>query len=131
MAFDSPDLPQSLIDDAVQALTRDAVSNMNGKSVQNNDTLRVSQLEEELSTLRSQLKQNENQNHERLKRHQARMDRRQNIGQERRDAFFIAKKAGRNGDDAMKPFSKLEQDIDNESDEDAVSEAQRDVQMAG
>lgn len=139
LAFKSSELPQPLIDAAVQALIRSKVaSGTTGKDIQstshsssNADILKIHQMEKELISLRAQVSSHEKLDQERVDRHIARMERRQAVGLQKREAFFAAKKAGKNGDEAMKPFMQKEKEIDAESDQEAVAEANVDIQIKG
>ena len=121
-AFHSSELPQSLIDDAVQALSRGKVAPQNTSNgrASGANAVKLDDMEKELTSLRAKAAEHEKQHAARVERHKARMQKRDAIGHQKREAFFEAKKAGKNGDEAMKRFEAQERDIDIESDEDAM-----------
>lgn len=140
-AFHSAAIPQSLLDAAVQSLAQSKVSDgqinkgrANGEST-NAELYKVDQMQEELLKLRSQVAGHQKLDQERIDRHIARMRRREAVGLQKREAFFAAKKAGKNGDEAMKPYMQMEKDTDAESDEEATAEgtgkSNGDVEMKG
>ena len=141
VAFQSSAIPESLLDAAVQSLVRSRVSGGRSNQVQGNgagtsaDLYKIDQMQEELVKLRSQVATHQKLDQERIERHMARMSRREAVGIRKREAFFTAKKTGKNGDEAMKPFMQQEKDIDRESDEETVAEhaarSNGDVDMAG
>jgi len=136
-AFRSSTIPTSLLDAAVQSLVQSKVSKGQDGRTQSNggstnaDLHRIDQMQGELVKLRSQVASHQKQDHERVERHMARMKRREAVGVQKREAFFAAKKAGRDGDEAMKPFMQHEKDIDGESDDEALAEGNGDVEMKG
>lgn len=131
-ALMSSTFPQSMLDDAVQALMRNKVgpTQLNSTKAQGTDVLKIDSMQQELKQLHAQIERYQSQDKERLERHQARAKKRQELGQQRRQAFFTAKAAGKNGDDAMKPYMQLEDEIDAESDDEVVN-AHNDVEMEG
>lgn len=137
-------IPQSMIDAAVQSLARNKVSlgnkqsGMPGENMSNEELYKVESMEKEIASLKSQLALHRKQDQERLENHLDRLRRRDEVGLEKRKAFFAAKKDGKNGDEAMKPFMQLESNIDVESDEEAIAEdvtndesKHRDTEMKG
>ena len=140
-SFHSSDVPSGLIDAAVQSLIRSkALGGPNGQpgsneNKTNSELYKIDQMQEELVKLRSQIVSYQKLDQQRIEKHIARIKRREAVGVQKREAFFAAKKVGRNGDEAMKPFMQMEKDIDMESDEEAVAESRaksnEDVEMKG
>jgi len=136
-AFRSPTIPTSLLDAAVQSLIQSKVASRQSSKAQANgpntnaDLYQTDQMQEELVKLRAQVASHQKLDQDRVDRHMARMQRREAVGLQKREAFFAAKKAGRNGDEAMKSFMQQEKDIDRESDEEAVAGSNGDVEMKG
>lgn len=124
----TPEIPQTLIDDAVQSLLADKVSRAQarypGQTGQaNGDVRQVDEIQKELIALQAKLAKREDLDQARLEKHVARMKQREALGLQKRQAFFAAKKQGKNGDDAMKPFTELEHGLNQESDDEAIAAA--------
>ena len=127
-AMTSSGIPQAMIDAAVQALARSKTGGQGKYAVgagnqDASEAYKIDEMEQELKSLRAQVNVYQKNDQERLERHLARMKRREALGFEKRQAFFTAKKAGRNGDEAMKPFMQAKKELDAESDEEAVRES--------
>ncbi|KAJ9651196.1 Pre-rRNA-processing protein ipi3 [Neophaeococcomyces mojaviensis] len=117
-ALHSHAFPSSLLDEAIQSLTHKHTSSTfdDAGSASNTDLHQTEVLQEELMKLRSQVAAHLKQDQQRLERHIERVKRREAVGIKKREAFFKAKKDGKNGDEAMKSFEQIEQEIDNETD---------------
>lgn len=126
--------PQFMLDDAIQAVLRDKVgptqSKHNGQVTGTTDILKVESMQQELKQLRAQVDRHLSEDKDRLNSHLARQKRREEVGQQRRQAFFTAKAVGKDGDEAMKPYMQLEDEIDAESDDEVINKA-TDVEMVG
>jgi len=115
-------MPPTLLDSAIQSLVHkhnSTTTNSSGTTTPSNtDLYRIDTLQEEIAHLKSQVVAHQRLEQQRIDRHTERMNRREAISLQKRQAFFQAKKDGKNGDEAMKPFEQMEQDIDDETDED-------------
>ncbi|KAK5100528.1 Pre-rRNA-processing protein ipi3 [Lithohypha guttulata] len=128
LAMISSSIPQSMLDAAVQALLRHKTSGGQSKNEDSSDSgpsssdvYKVEVMEKELASLKAQAAEHARLDQERFERHMARKIKREAIGLEKRQAFFVAKKAGKNSDEAMKPYMQREKEIDAESDEEVIA----------
>lgn len=129
--------PQTLLDDAVQAILASNVSRSQTRQLgqagqANGNVQHADDMQKELVALRAKLAKREESDRARLEKHMERMKRREDVGIQKRQAFFAAKQQGKNGDEAMKSFTVPEHDIDRESEEESIakiSAAQTDVLM--
>lgn len=126
-SFALPEISQAMLDDAIQSLVANKVSRAQikqaGQTTNGGEELQDSEeVQKELAALRARLARRDELDQVRVDKHIARMKRREALGLQKRQAFFAAKKEGKNGDEAMKSFAKLEQEIDEESDQEAMAE---------
>lgn len=120
-AITGPGFPQSMLDDAVRSLaqgtTTQAPYSLDDTGQQKNE-----RLEEELSKLRQQLAALRNVEEKRKARKRAKIEKRDELGLKKREAYFEAKKQGKDGDVAMKKWEAEEALLDQESDEEQFSD---------
>lgn len=131
-AFGSSEISQAMLDDAIQSLVANKVSRAQakqaGQAINGREDLRTpDEAQKELVTLKARLARRDELDQARLDKHIARMKRREAVGLQKRQAFFAAKKESKTSDEAMKSFAKLEQEIDAESDEEAIAANAREV----
>lgn len=109
---------QRLLDDAIQALDKtNRADNVNGGAEPanvENTTHQVDRLQDEISKLKYQLVAFQDQQVESQRLDRDRMKRREEIGLQKRKAFFQAKQNGKDADAAMRPYMLQEKEIDNE-----------------
>lgn len=117
--------PDFMLDEATQAMTAMSAGIPNSTSsstatANKSDTYKIQILEEEKAALHRKLAVMQKLHEDSQERHRRRSEQREKLGQQRRDAYFAAKKKGKNGDEAMRPFDKKLEAIDVQSDEDEL-----------
>jgi len=124
-ALSSPGIPQSMFDQAIRSLALGS----SGGGTQNSSTYgddaqlaQVEKLEDEVSRLKQQAAVLLEVEERRKERSIARMQRREELGLKKRQAYFDAKKRGQDGDAAMKEWEEKEAMIDVESDDEHLGE---------
>lgn len=120
-ALTSSGIPQSMLDAAITSLALgDSSQAQPSRSAE--DMVRTERLEEEVTKLKQQLAALHNVNEKRQTRKLARMAKRDEVGLKKREAYFEARKQGKDGDAAMKKWEDKEIKLDRESDEDEMGD---------
>ncbi|KIX04819.1 uncharacterized protein Z518_05690 [Rhinocladiella mackenziei CBS 650.93] len=115
-ALAGPGFPQSMLDGAVRALTLgNGVSGPS--SADDTEKWNNEKLVDEISKLKRQIAVLHRVEEKRMNRKLARMKKREEIGLKKREAYFEAKKKGKDGDTAMKKWEEQEAMLDVESDD--------------
>lgn len=114
-ALTGPGFPQSMINDALRALI--VGSTATSSSTDQNADFKAKKLSEEVSALKQQLAALNELEEKRKTRRIARIEKREELGMKKREAYFEAKKGGKDGDAAMKIWEKNEAELDDESDD--------------
>jgi hypothetical protein len=84
--------------------------------------LKSEQLADENATLKKQLAVLHNIEAQRKARRLSRMEKREELGLKKREAYFEAKKQGKDGDAAMKTWAEREAMVDVESDDEYLGD---------
>lgn len=137
-ALTSNTMPETFLTSALSAIySRNTTNNMpatsngnkntsntqaapNPSSLPDTDILKIDNLQSENARLKSQLELYEKAQASFEERRRAREAKREEIGSQKRQAFFEAKKGGQDGDVAMRPFMAREDEINDESENDGI-----------
>ena len=116
-ALTGPGIPQSMLDAAVNSIALGNAFTNGSTSIDSAQISKVERLEDEVSKLKLQLAALHNVEERRKARKLARMASRDEVGLRKREAYFEAKKQGKDGDAAMKEWQAKEVALDKESDD--------------
>ncbi|EXJ59198.1 hypothetical protein A1O7_06630 [Cladophialophora yegresii CBS 114405] len=122
LALTGPGISQTMLDAAVPSLTMGSAP----QALPSTDITalaKTERLEEEITKLKEQLAAIHNVEEKRKARKLARIAKRDELGMKKREAYFEAKKLGKDGDAAMKGWEQKEAEVDEESDEEALEDA--------
>ena len=119
-AMTSNGWPDSILDDAIRALDMGNTSSTSAATDLNE--VKVGHLEAEVLDLKQRMAALQAVEERRDARRLDRMARRDDVGAQRRAAYFEAKRQGQDGDAAMKVWEDEEAKIDDESDEEALGD---------
>lgn len=121
----STGFPRDMLDAAVYSLTVPKTTVANDKSLvderSSKEMYNAEMLQQELALAKERLAETAKLEEERIARYINRRRRREDIALQKRQAFFSAQKSGQNGDAAMESFTQLQEDIDVESEKEAIS----------
>jgi len=122
-SLSSATFPQPMLDRALQTLMVGSNGASGSTATNSNSNLaKVERLEEEVTRLKQQMAAMRDVEEKRKARHVSRMERREELGLKKRQAYFAAKKKGKDGDVAMKEFEEKEQALDVESDDEYLGD---------
>ncbi|KEF57171.1 uncharacterized protein A1O9_07361 [Exophiala aquamarina CBS 119918] len=107
--------PQAMIDDALRALAAGSAATSSASNGETAD-FETQKLTEEVTALKQQLAALNEVEEKRKTRRIARMEQREELGMKKREAYFEAKKKGKDGDAAMKKWEEKEAELDGDSD---------------
>jgi pre-rRNA-processing protein IPI3 len=116
-----PGIPQAMLDAAVRAVYASDVAPSHSQP-SNSDIAKAERLEDEVASLKQQLEALRNSDEKRRAKKLERMTRRDEIGLKKREAYFAAKRLGKDGDAAMKKWQQKEDEVDQESDDEALDD---------
>ncbi|OCT52251.1 WD domain, G-beta repeat containing protein [Cladophialophora carrionii] len=120
-ALTRPGISQAMLDAAVHSLALGSAP----QGLPSTDTTalaKTERLEEEVTKLKQQLAAIHSVEEKRKARKLARIAKRDELGMKKREAYFDAKKLGKDGDAAMKSWERKEAEVDQESDEEALGD---------
>ncbi|KIV88491.1 hypothetical protein PV10_08173 [Exophiala mesophila] len=120
-ALSGSGFPQSMIEDALNSLRNGGTTSMSGSNEAATSS-HTERLESEISRLKQQLAAINHSEQRRMERRLVRSEKRKALGLKKREAYFAAKKEGRDGDAAMKQWEEKEKAIDAESDDDELAD---------
>lgn len=115
-ALTGPGFPQSMIDNALRALVTGPAT-AHSSSTDGAADLKAEKLADEVASLKQKLASINELEEKRKTRRIERMDKREELGIKKREAYFEAKKKGKDGDLAMKKWEAKEAELDDESDD--------------
>lgn len=107
--------PQSMIDDALRALVNSSATT-HSTSTDGNANFKTEKLADEVAALKQRLARLNELEEKRNARRMERMEKREGLGTKKREAYFEAKKKGKDGETAMKKWEAKEAELDDESD---------------
>ncbi|KAJ9607608.1 Pre-rRNA-processing protein ipi3 [Cladophialophora chaetospira] len=116
-ALTGPGIPQSMLDAAVHSIALGNASQAPSTS-EPAEVAKTERMQEEMTRLKQQLAVLQDVDEKRRARKLVRMAKRDELGLKRREAYFDAKKQGKDGDAAMKKWEEKVAELDKESDED-------------
>jgi pre-rRNA-processing protein IPI3 len=121
VAITGPDIPPAMLDAAIRAVCAgDAVPTQSQSS--NSEMAKAKLLEDEVASLKQQLEALRNSDEKRRAEKLERMARRDEVGLKKREAYFEAKRQGKDVDAAMQKWQHKEDDVDQESDDEALDD---------
>jgi pre-rRNA-processing protein IPI3 len=122
-ALTGPGIPQSMLDAAVRSLLVD-----DGASAQPSsdatDLAKMERLQEQVTSLKQQIAVLHDVEEKRKARKLARMAKRDELGLKKREAYFEAKKKGKDADAAMKKWEEKEAQLDEESNKEDLDDVE-------
>jgi pre-rRNA-processing protein IPI3 len=121
-ALTTSGFPESMVGDALRALAVGAGGTI-AASGNDIDVLKNERLADEVATLKRQLDALHDVEARRRTRRMARMEKREELGLKKREAYFEAKKKGKDGDVAMKKWEEREAMLDMESDDEYLGDS--------
>jgi pre-rRNA-processing protein IPI3 len=122
LSLTSTGIPQAMFDEAIRSLSVEDSSHAPPTSSDVQLAMHE-KLEQENLKLKQQIAALQDAEEKRLTRKLARMAQRDKIGMEKREAYFEAKKQGKDGDAAMKNWESREAQLDEESDREELRKA--------
>ncbi|KAK5051447.1 hypothetical protein LTR84_003099 [Exophiala bonariae] len=114
-ALTGPGFPQSMIDDALRALVTGSATT-NALPADATAEFKAEKLADEVVFLKQQLASLNELEEKRKTRRIEKIDKREELGRKKREAYFEAKKKGKDGELAMKRWEAKEAALDDESD---------------
>lgn len=120
-ALTGPGIPQSLLESAVRSIIL-GNAGVTPKSVDAAEEAKTERLEEEIAKLKQQIAVLQNFEEKRKTRRLSRMQKKDELGVKKREAYFEAKKMGLDGDAAIKKWEEQEMKLDQESDDENLAE---------
>ncbi|KIX94945.1 uncharacterized protein Z520_09255 [Fonsecaea multimorphosa CBS 102226] len=123
-ALAGPGFSQSMLDAAVRSLELGNASSQISLPPDATEISKSERLEEEVSKLKQQLAVLHNLEASRRDRKLTRMTKRDELALKKREAYFEAKRQGKDGDAAMKKWEKKEAELDRESGEEDLGEGE-------
>lgn len=115
-ALSGSGFPQPMIDDALRALITGPTTTVTSSNDGAAD-FKSEQIANEVAVLKQQLAALNELEEKRKARRIARMEKREELGKRKREAYFEAKKKGKDGDKAMEKWEEKEAELDDESDD--------------
>ena len=122
LALASPTFPQDMIDDTIQDLLGWPQFDATMSGHVDGNLVKIERLEEQIEELNRSLTHFTELTQRSRVRRMARMEKREELGFQKRTAYFTAEEKGEDGDDAMREFIKKEQEIDMLSDEEGTQD---------
>ncbi|OQV09260.1 WD domain-containing protein [Cladophialophora immunda] len=123
-AVTGPGLPQSMLDAAIRSLSMGNSATQVSLPADTAEISKAERLEEEVSKLKQQLAVLHDLEEKRRERKLTRMGKRDELAVKKREAYFEAKRRGKDGDAAMKKWEKTEAELDRESDEEDLGDGE-------
>lgn len=120
-ALSGSGFPQSMIESALKSLKDGGGATTSGLN-EIATSSHTEKLEAEISRLKQQLAVVNHAEQRRTERRLVRSEKRKELGLKKREAYFAAKKEGKDGDTAMKRWEEKERAIDAESDDDELGD---------
>jgi hypothetical protein len=123
-AVTGPGIPQAMLDAAIHSIALGSAPYAQ-PSTETTALAKTERLEEEVTKLKQQLAAVHHVEERRKARKLARIVKRDELGLKKREAYFQAKKQGKDGDAAMKSWEEKEAELDEESDAEALDDGEQ------
>jgi pre-rRNA-processing protein IPI3 len=123
-ALTGPGIPQAMLDAAIHSIALGSAPYAQ-PSTETTALAKTERLEEEVTKLKQQLAAVHHVEERRKARKLARIVKRDELGLKKREAYFQAKKQGKDGDAAMKSWEEKEAELDEESDAEALDDGEQ------